>query len=216
MRKKIDRKKLNFALPSKIIEKEGIPLEKAEKALFDYVYHRQGFRPVREQLILSDYIKGRPPGQIAVKYGIDRAQLGKILYGKSSMRGGQQKSEFSSAMRRAWTARSPKEKEKVIKLLYKTNDAKKRMAPEERKALTKGALAGYEKWLEKEGRTFYSESKQSWFKNLPIKKQNHLRQVYVTMARISKTSKKMASEYGKEAMEEFWASLSAEQRKYKK
>jgi len=216
MQKKIDRKKLNFALPSKIIEKEGIPLERAEKALFDYVYHRQGFKPLREQLILSDYIKGKPPGQISAKYGIDRAQLGKILYGKGSMRGRQQKSESSSAMRRAWAAKTPREKEKAIKLLYKTNIAKKRMTPEERKALMKEASVGYEKWLEREGRRFYSDSKRDWFRNLPIKKQNHLRQIYVTMARISQTSKEMASKYGKEAMKEFWASLSAEQRKYKK
>jgi len=216
MRKRIDRKKLNFALPSKIIEKEGIPLEKGEKALFNYVYHRQGFKPIREQLIFSDYIKGKPPGQISVKYGINRTQLGKILYGKGSMRGRQQKSESSLAMHRAWAARPPREKEKILKLLYRTSIAKKRMTLEERKALMKEASVGYEKWLEKEGRRFISDSKQSWFRNLPIKKQNHLRQIYVTMARLSTTSKKMASEYGKQAMEEFWASLSVEQRKYKK
>ncbi len=216
MRKKLDRKRLNFALPSKIIEKEGVPLEKAEKALFDYVYHRQGFKPLREQLILSDYVKGRTLGQTSKKYGINRMQLGKILYGKESMRGKPTNAESSSAMRMAWATRSPQDRERMINNLHKTNAAKFTMSPEERKALTKEARAGYEKWVEREGRKFFSESKQNWFRSLPIKKQDHLRGIYTTMARISQVDKKMASEYGKQAMEEFWASLSAEQRKYRK
>ncbi len=216
MRKKLDRKRLNFALPSKIIEKEGVPLEKAEKALFDYLYHRQGFKPVREQLIFSDYIKGGSLIKTSKKYGINRAQVTKILYRKDSMRGKPTDAELSSAIRIAWRARPPRERERIIKNLYKTNMAKKKMAPAERRALTEEARAGYEKWLENEGRRFYSDSKRDWFRNLPVKKQNNLRQIYVTMARISQTSKEMASEYGKEAMKEFWASLSAEQRKSKK